>query len=126
MSKTAVSRVTSLILAIGTATALGALLLAGRQAALSAAAGVAIAIANWQLLRYIVARVVSGNVRNQAAFSFVLVVKMGGLMGLIFLLLHSGLVEPIPFTIGVSSLVFGALLGSFLHVMTAPAAENER
>jgi hypothetical protein len=65
-------------------------------------------------------------VKNQAAFSFVLVAKMGGLMGLIFVLLRSGLVQSIPFTVGVSTLVVGSLAGAFISVLTAPAAEGKR
>lgn len=126
MSRAAVSRVTWFIVGLGVAAVVAAYALSGRGAALSAAAGVAVAIANWQLLRFIVWRVVSGTVKNQAAFSFVLVVKMGGMMGLIFFLLYSGAVQPIAFTIGVSTLVAGSLLGSFVHVLTAPAAEGER
>lgn len=125
MSKAAVSRMTWFIVGLGVPAAIAAYVLAGREAGLSAAVGVAVAIANFQLLRFIVWRVVSGTVKNQALFSFVLMAKLGGLVGLIFILLHSGLVQPIAFTIGVSALVVGSLLGSFVHVLTAPAAEGE-
>jgi hypothetical protein len=125
MSRTAVERVSWFILALGAAAALAAFLLVGREAGKSVAIGAGVAIVNWELLRFIVGRVVSGTVRNQAAFSFVLFIKLGGLMGGIFLLLYSGLVEPIAFAIGVSTLVLGALLCAFLHVLTAKAAESE-
>ena len=126
MSKAALDRMTVFILGLGVLASLGALLLAGPTKALSVATGVAVAVANWYLLRFIVGRVVSGNVRNQAAFSFVLFLKMGGLMALVFFLLRSGYFAPIPFTIGMSCLVVGALLGAFVHVLTATEAESER
>src|SRR5262245_52822695 len=103
MSRSAVERVTWFILGLGAAVTIAAYGLAGREAAVSTAAGSAVAVANWSLLRFIVARVVSGTVKNQAAFGFVLVAKMGALMGLIFVLLHSGLVQSIPFVVGVST-----------------------
>ena len=43
----------------------------------------------------------------------------------ITLVLRSGLVHPLAFTVGLSSLALGTLLGSFVHVLTAPAVENE-
>ena len=126
MSKAALDRMTLFILGLGVAASLGALLFAGPMKALSVATGVVVAIANWYLLRFIVGRVVGGSVRRQGAFTFVLFAKMGGLMALVFFLLRSGLFAPIPFTIGMSCLVVGALLGSFVHVLTAPPAESER
>jgi hypothetical protein len=126
MSKSALDRMTWFILGLGVAASLGALALSGSTTALSVAVGVSVAIANWYLLRFIVARVVSGNVRRQGAFSFVLFLKMGGLMALVFLLLRSGLFSPIAFTVGMSCLVVGALLGAFVHVLTAaPEAESK-
>src|SRR5688572_23993853 len=118
MSRSALDRMTAFILGLGAVASLGALLLVGPMRALSVATGVVVAIANWYLLRFIVGRVVSGTVRNQGAFSFVLFVKMGGLMALVFILLRSGLFSPIAFTVGMSCLVVGALLGSFVHVLT--------
>jgi hypothetical protein len=126
MSRSAVERVTWFILGLGAAATIAAYAMGGRHAAASAAAGAAVAVANWLLLRFIVSRVVSGTVKNQAAFSFVLVAKMGALMGIIFVVLRSGLVQSIPFTVGVSTLVVGSLVGSLVSVLTAPAAEGKR
>ena len=77
-------------------------------------------------LRLIVERVIGGSLRRQAGLTFVLLFKMAGLIALVFLLLRGGLVEVLPFTLGVSSLMAGSLLGSFVHVLTAPAVESER
>ena len=126
MSKSALDRMTMFILGLGVAASLGALVLTGPQRALSVATGVVVAVANWYLLRFIVSRVVGGNVRSQGAFSFVLFAKMGGLMALVFVLLRSGHFSPIAFTVGMSCLVVGALLGAFVHVLTANEAESER
>lgn len=97
----------------------------GLFTASSVAAGAAIGVANWLLLRYIVGRVVGGNVKNQAGFTMVLMFKMGALMGLIFFLIQAGLVEVLPFTLGLSTLMVGVLGGSFFHILTANGAETE-
>ena len=91
----------------------------GADAAASAAVGGAVALGNWFLLRMIVDRVVGGSVRRQVRLTFLLIVKMGALIGLVFLLLKSGLVQVLPFTAGVSSLMAGGLAGSLFHVLTA-------
>lgn len=126
MSRTDLKRLTWYILGLGAVLVASVYAKAGAVSGSSAAIGLAVAIANWFLLRYIVGRVVDGGVRKKAAFSFVLFVKLGGLMALVFVLLYSGLVTPIAFAVGVSSLPLGALLGSFTHVLTAQPTESER
>jgi hypothetical protein len=86
---------------------------------------VAVALANWFALRFIVGRVVGGNVRTQTRFALLLVAKMVAVIAVVLLLVWSGLVEPIAFTIGISSLALGALLGSFAYVVTAQPAGGE-
>jgi hypothetical protein len=126
MSRSSSRRLTWFILGLGAAVTAAIYARLGAHAAISSALGVALALANWYLLRVIVGRVVSGAVRGYAKFTLLLIVKMGVLLGLIFALLRSGLVQPLPFTIGISSLALGSLLGSFVHVLTAPAVESER
>jgi len=125
MSAKVVERLTWFIVGIGLAVTAGAYALHGSAACLSVAAGSAVALGNWFLLRFILARVIAGSMRNKAMFSGLVVVKMAALMILVFVLLHSHWVQPLPFTIGVSTLIVGSLLGSFVHVMTAPPAESK-
>jgi hypothetical protein len=119
MNAKVAERLTWFILGLGVAVTAAAYALHGRAAGQSAAAGAGVALGNWALLRFILTRVVSGNMRSKAAFSGLLVVKMGALLGVVFVLLHNRWVEPLPFTLGVSSLVVGSLLGSFAHVLTS-------
>lgn len=126
MSRSASARLTWFIAGFGVLAIAVMQLLQGVDAAVSATAGAAVALGNWLLLRLIVDRVVGGSVRRQAGLSFLLIVKMGALIGLCYLLLRSGLVQIIPFTAGVSSLMAGAIAGSFVHVLTAKPVESER
>jgi len=69
---------------------------------------------------------VQGDVRTQTRFALLLVVKMGAVLGVVLALIASGLVQPVAFTIGISSMALGALLGSFAHILTArPPLEGE-
>lgn len=119
MNKTAAARLTWFILGLGLVVTGVVYARFGLDAARSAAVGAAVAVANWFLLRVIVARVVSGGVRTQTKFSLLLVAKMGALFALVFVLIRGGLVAAVPFTAGLSSLAVGGLLGSLVHAMTA-------
>jgi hypothetical protein len=125
MSRTDVDRLTWYILGVGTVLVCTVLALFSAEAAVSATVGAVVALANWFLLRFIVGRVFDSGVRRQAVFSVVLFVKLGGLIALVFFLLRSGLVLPVPFTIGVSSLALGTLLGSLAHILQPPPIEDE-
>lgn len=120
MSKTALARLTWFILGLGVVVTAVVYAWLGRDAAQSAGVGAAVALCNWYLLRFIVGRVVNGDLRSQAKFSLLLVAKMGALMGLVLVLIRTGLVQPVAFTAGLSSLVVGALLGCFVHILRAP------
>jgi hypothetical protein len=121
MSRTAAARLTWFVLGLGLVTIAIVYLRDGWLAAESATIGAAVALANWYLLRFIVGKVVDGDVRGQAKFSLLLVAKMAALMGLVFVLIHARLVQPVAFTAGLSSLVVGSILGSIVHVLRGPA-----
>ena len=126
MSRHVAARLTWFIAGFGVLAIVLMQLRYGFDAAASAAAGSAVALGNWFLLRLIVDRVIGGSVRKQAGLTFLLLVKMGALIGLVFLLLRSGFVQVLPFTAGISSLMLGAIFGSFVHVLTAKPVESER
>ncbi|MDD9934325.1 MAG: hypothetical protein OXT09_12020 [Myxococcales bacterium] len=129
MNRAIAERMTWVITGLGILAAGAAYVAFGLLTARSVAAGAALGVANWMLLRYIVGRVVGGNVKNQAGFTFVLMIKMGALMGLIFILIKAGMVEILPFTLGLSTLMVGVLGGAFFHILTASPeahAESER
>ena len=128
MNKTAADRMSYYVMALGLITVLAIYGAMGFSAAKSCAAGVLVGLANWYALRFIVGRLLSGRgPKSQLAASGLLFLKMGLLMAGLFLLLRSGLVQLIPFTVGVSTLVVGVLVGGLIQSLTAPqTAENER
>ena len=119
MTRAAAQRLTWYILALGAIAIAAVYGLRGAEAARSASVGVAVAVVNWFSLRFIVGRVVRGDVRTQMRFAMLLVAKMAGVLGVVLALIFSGWVEPVAFTVGISVMALGALLGSFAHVLTA-------
>ena len=126
MTKAAAERLTWFIAALGAVVSVVVTATQGAWAGASAAAGVAIALANWYVLKLIVDRLLGGSIRRQAGLAIILIAKMGAFMAAVYLLLMGGYVQPIPFTLGVSTLMAGPLLGSLVHVLTTPKTESER
>jgi hypothetical protein len=107
-------RMTLFVAALGLATAVAAYFVGGTRAAVSTAAGAALALANFLLLRTIVQKIVLGDMHRKAAVIGLLFLKMAGVMGLVSLVIIREWVEPIPFTIGLSSLVVGLIANSLV------------
>lgn len=128
MTKNPADRLSYFVIAIGLIAVLGVYGAMGASAARSTGVGVCVGLANWYLLRFIVGRLVAGaGQKSQMGAAMLLVIKMGLLLGGIFALLRSDLVEIIPFTVGVSTLVVGVLVGGLYQSLLAPrTAENER
>ena len=124
MSTTVVERLTWYILGLGLIASLCAYAIYGRSAGQSTAAGVTLALGNWYLMRFILGRIMNGSMRSKTMFGALLIAKMGVLMAAVFACLHTGLFEPVAFTVGVSCLVVGTLLGSFVQVLTASPAKG--
>ncbi|MGD8858656.1 MAG: hypothetical protein PVI30_01500 [Myxococcales bacterium] len=125
MNRAVAERLTWVIAGLGLVTTLGMIPLWGVAAARSTLVGAVLGVANWVALRYIVARVVGGSVQRQAGFMFVLMLKMGALAALCFLLIRAQVVSPLPFLIGLSTLVVGAIGGSLVQILNAPE-QSER
>jgi hypothetical protein len=101
--------------------------LMGAESALSTAIGAGIGLLNWFMQKFIVGRLLSGGQKSQLGAAALLFLKLGLLMGGLFVLLQSGLVQLIPFTVGISTLVVGVIAGGLIQSLTAPqTAENER
>jgi len=128
MNKTSADRLSYYVMALGLITVLAIYGAMGLDAAKSTLVGVLVGLANWYILRFIVGRMLSGGgQKSQLAAAGLLFFKMGLLMGGLFLLLRTGLVQLIPFTVGVSTLAVGVLAGGLIQSLTAPrAAESER
>jgi hypothetical protein len=99
---------------LGLVTSLAVFAAGGSHAGLSAAAGAALALANFVLLRTIVQRIVTGDMHRKLPVIGLLFLKMGAVMGLVFLVIIRGWVTLIPFTIGLSTLSVGLIANSLL------------
>jgi hypothetical protein len=129
MTKTVADRLSYYVMALGLITVLAIYGALGLDAAKSCVVGVLVGLANWYLLRFIVGRLLltTGSPRSQLGAAALLFFKMALLMAGLFLLLRSGLVQLIPFTVGVSTLVVGVLVGGLIQSLMVPrTAENER
>jgi hypothetical protein len=127
MTKNPADRLSYFVIAFGVIAVLCVFGLMGMDAARSTGVGVCVGLANWYLLRFIVGRLVSGGQKSQLGAAALLFFKMGLLMAGIFVLLRSQMVQIIPFTVGVSTLVLGVLAGGLYQSLLAPRpAENER
>jgi hypothetical protein len=113
-SKQAAIRMTVFVAALGLLTSIGAFLLSGGHAAVSTATGAALALANFLLLRIIVQKIVVGDMHRKGPVIALLFLKMGGVMALVYLVISRHWVQPIPFTVGISSLVVGLIASSAL------------
>ena len=113
-SKSAAVRMTVWVAGFGAATSLAALLLAGVHAGLSVATGAALALGNFMLLRVIVQKIVVGDMQQKGPVVLLLFLKMGALMGLVYWLIARQWVAPIPFIVGLSTLVAGLIANMLL------------
>jgi hypothetical protein len=105
------------IAACGVVLALGALVLAGRKAALSAGIGAAVGEVNlWAL-----ARIVSALLRNERAgvWTHVALLKMFALFGVVGLLMRYAPVAPLSMVVGFSALPMGIAIGSLMSDRSA-------
>lgn len=127
MNKIAADRMTYYVVALGLIAVGAVYALMGIEAAKSTAVGVAVGLVNWFIQKFIVGRMLSGGQKSQLGAAGLLFLKMGLLMGGLFVLLRSGFVQLIPFTVGISTLVVGVIAGGLVQSLTAPqTAENER
>jgi hypothetical protein len=125
MNRAVAERLTWVIAGLGLVTTVAVYPLWGMAAARSTLVGAVLGLANWIALRYIVGRVVGGSVQRQAGFMFVLVIKMGALAALCFLLIRAQVVSPLPFLLGLSTLVVGAIGGSLVHILNNTPEQSE-
>src|SRR5690349_6155325 len=99
MTKNPADRLSYFVIAFGVIAVLTVYGAMGLSAARSTGVGVCVGLANWYLLRFIVGRLVSSaGQKSKLGAAALLFFKMGLLMAGIFVLLHSELVQIIPFT----------------------------
>ena len=126
MTKASADRMTLFVAALGLMATLTCFFVSGGVAAYSAGVGAGMALANFLLLRMIVVRVVEGDLHRKAPFIGLLFFKMGGLMFLVYWVIAQHWVEPIAFTVGMSSLAVGLIVSSFFALgAPGPRRSNE-
>ncbi len=126
MTKASADRMTLFVAAFGAALTIASYAVAGRAAAYSTLTGAGLGLANFLLLRAIVVRVVEGDMHRRGPFIGLIFLKMGVLMGLVYWVIAKHWVEPVAFTVGISSLVVGLIVSSlFVHIPpTQPPARG--
>ncbi len=124
MTRASADRMTVFVAAFGIAVTAICYFVAGRAAAYSTGTGAGVALANFLLLRAIVVRVVEGDMHRKAGLLGLIFLKMGALMWLVYWVVAKHWVEPIAFTVGLSSLVVGLIVSSFLAINPKSLSDN--
>lgn len=92
---------------------------------LGAAVGGAVGVANWLAMRWVGERLMVANDKGRLVWSALLAVKMAALLGIVALILSTGLVDPTGFTVGLSGFLLGALVGAFHSACSNSAASRQ-
>lgn len=99
----------------------------GGSTGLAAACGGALAVANWFGLRWIVARIASGETKQRVQVGFLLIAKLGLLMAAVLVLISRLKLDPLGVLLGLSTLFIAPVIsGLFQSPMAASAAQEER
>ena len=123
MIKSTADRLTLFVAAFGAMISLATLAASGPRAGWSAAVGAVLALLNLVVLRTLVFRVIQGDIHTKLPLLVLVFLKMGAFIALVFLAITRGWVEPIAFTVGLSSLVVGLITGAL--VVTRSGGRSE-
>lgn len=125
MESRTLNRITLHVAAVGAVLSGGAFLVVGGAPAVGTLVGAVVAVANWLALRWVIGRVAKGSARTRAVLMTLLALKMGALMAVCYALIVRFDVHAIGFTVGISSLVVGLLLGATTGATRAEVAGEE-
>lgn len=125
MTKPPSDRLALSVALFGAGVSLASYSVAGGFAGWSTAVGSALALVNLVVLRSIVLRVVAGDIHTKTPLLGLIFIKMGVLMFLVYLFITKQWVEPIAFTIGLSSLVVGLISGSLFFSSSRARQRSE-
>jgi hypothetical protein len=106
-------RITLYIVGASVLLTVATFVLGGVTMGLGAVVGGIVAVGNWLAMRFVGERLMVANDKGRLVWSVLLALKMAALLGIVALILSTGLVDPTGFTVGLSGLVFGALAGAF-------------
>lgn len=99
--------------------------LGGATMGVGAAVGGALAVGNWMLMRWVGRRLMVANDKGRMVWGGLLAFKMVLLMAVAWGILATGWVDPMGFTVGLSGLVLGILVGAFHSATTADPGVGE-
>lgn len=97
--------------------------LGGLERGVGAGIGGAVAVLNWWGMRWIGERLLRANDKGRLVWGSLLAIKMAAVLGVVWAILATGLVDPLGFGIGMSALVVGILVGA-LHLAWSGAADT--
>lgn len=118
-------RITLYIVGASALLTLATLVFGGVTMGLGAAVGGLVAVANWLAMRWVGQRLMVANDKGRMVWSVLLAVKMAALLGIVALILSTGLVDPTGFTVGLSGLVLGALAGAYHGTASGGSGDAE-
>lgn len=89
----------------------------GVELGLGALLGAAVGVANFLAVRWVGKKILTANDQGKLIYGTLLVVKMGAILGVVWLLLAFTGASPIGFAIGFSGLVVGLLVSAFTSAL---------
>jgi hypothetical protein len=98
--------------------------LGGVVTGFGAIVGGAVGVANWLLVLWVGKRLLVASDKGRLVWGTLLALKMFALLGVTWLILSTGRVDPIGFTVGLSGLVLGALAGAFHSALEGGSASH--
>ena len=104
-------RITKAVALAGVALTIIATMLYGLRGLAGGAAGVGIALANWQAIRWLAEQLQKRNVRSRGRLMILATLKTGALMAICWIALTRVGLDAKSFIVGISALVVGILVG---------------
>jgi hypothetical protein len=117
-------RITLHVAAVGAILSGIAFLVVGGDPAIGTLVGSVAAVLNWVALRWLIARLASGETRSKAGVAVLLGLKMAALMAVCYALIARFDVHPVGLAIGLGALPLGVILGASRAASRAEMSEE--
>jgi hypothetical protein len=108
----------------GAALTLIAFVLGDASLGFGALVGSVTALSNWLAVRWLGKQIIKANDRGKMFWGTVLAAKMALMLGVVWLILSTGVVSPPGFAIGMGALLIGALAGAWLGMGKTTTSEE--
>lgn len=103
-----------------------AFVVGGVTMGVGAVVGGTLAVLNWLAMRWVGQRLLVASDKGRIVWGTLLGLKMALLLAITWMILSTGLVDPIGFTVGLSALMLGALAGAFHTAISSPTSSSNR